>query len=222
MILKKVVARRGFANQAGVPNFFTEGLLLPLSLVWFAGTTSVLEWILLVDFTPRCCFGPFSVFGHSDEVSKSVAKSSFFLGKDKTKYQPLNLQQNPSFCLYRANGRVGFGLQTAAEPPPPPGNPQKTSEKQTVGTVTASHKTPHPPSTFELSQRRHCKERLPGPRKGLWVTSSSLSPKRPRPFTRCRFWTARNASRNPSRSHDSKLSREALPNFGRKEPETIT
>ena len=35
----------------------------------------------------------------------------------------------------------------------------------------------HPASTFELSQSRHCKERQPGPRKGFWVTSGSLSPK---------------------------------------------
>ena len=39
--------------------------------------------------------------------------------------------------LYRANGRGGFGSQTAADPF---GDPPRTPEKQTVGTVTASLK----------------------------------------------------------------------------------
>ena len=39
--------------------------------------------------------------------------------------------------LHRANGRGRFGSQTAAETPR---DPQKTPEKQTVGTVAASHK----------------------------------------------------------------------------------
>ena len=39
--------------------------------------------------------------------------------------------------LYRANGRGGFGSQTAADPPL--ATPDKP-EKQAVGTVTASHK----------------------------------------------------------------------------------
>ena len=79
--------------------------------------------------------------------------------------------------------RGGFGSQTAADPPlgtPPP----KIPEKQTAGTVTQNA---HPASTFELSQCRHCKEGLPGPRRGFWVTPGSLSPKRPRPFARSRY-----------------------------------
>ena len=39
--------------------------------------------------------------------------------------------------LYRANGRGGFGSRTAADPS---GDPPKVPKKQTVGTVTASHK----------------------------------------------------------------------------------
>ena len=39
--------------------------------------------------------------------------------------------------LYRANGRGGFGSQTAADPA---GDPRRAPEKQTVGTVTASQK----------------------------------------------------------------------------------
>ena len=36
---------------------------------------------------------------------------------------------------------------------------------------------------FRALSMWHCKERWPGPRRGFWVISSSLSPKRPRPFT---------------------------------------
>ena len=39
--------------------------------------------------------------------------------------------------LFQANGCGGFGSQTAADPPR---QPPKTPEKQTAGTVTASHK----------------------------------------------------------------------------------
>ena len=41
------------------------------------------------------------------------------------------------FFLYRANGRGGFGSQTAADLS---GDPRRAPEKQTVGTVTASQK----------------------------------------------------------------------------------
>ena len=40
--------------------------------------------------------------------------------------------------LDRANGRGGFGSQTAADPP---ATPREPLENLTVGTVTASHKT---------------------------------------------------------------------------------
>ena len=43
-----------------------------------------------------------------------------------------------NFNLDRANGRGGSGSQTAADPPR---GPSENPEKQTVGTVTASHKT---------------------------------------------------------------------------------
>ena len=55
---------------------------------------------------------------------------------------------------------------------PPPRRPSENPEKQTVGTVTASHKVLNPASTFEVSQSRHCKSRLPEPRKGSWVAIS--------------------------------------------------
>ena len=41
--------------------------------------------------------------------------------------------------LDRANGHGGFGSQTAADPS---GDPRRAPEKETVGTVTASHKMP--------------------------------------------------------------------------------
>ena len=40
----------------------------------------------------------------------------------------------------------------------------------------------NPASTFELSQCRHCKEGLPGPRRRFWVLSGSLSPKTAAPI----------------------------------------
>ena len=42
------------------------------------------------------------------------------------------------FILYQANGRGGFGSQTAADPSC---RPPTAPEKQTLGTVTASHRT---------------------------------------------------------------------------------
>ena len=68
-----------------------------------------------------------------------------------------------------------FVLQIAADPPPP-SKPRQTPGKQILGTVRISQNA-HPATTFEFSQRRHCKERLPGLRTGFWVTSGSLSPK---------------------------------------------
>ena len=44
---------------------------------------------------------------------------------------------NDFSALDRANGRGGFGSQTAADPP---SRPSENSEKQTVGNVIASHK----------------------------------------------------------------------------------
>ena len=49
----------------------------------------------------------------------------------------LYMRGTGAICLYRANGPGGFGSQTAADPC---GDPRRTPEKQTVGTVTASHK----------------------------------------------------------------------------------
>ena len=51
----------------------------------------------------------------------------------------------------------GFGSQTAADPPATPGEPH---EKQTVGTVTASHKILTLQALSSSLNCRHCKERL--------------------------------------------------------------
>ena len=58
----------------------------------------------------------------------------------------------------------------------PSGDPCRAPEKQTVGTVTASHKM-LTLQALSSSQCRHCKEGLPGPRRSFWVPSGSLSPK---------------------------------------------
>ena len=87
-----------------------------------------------------------------------------------------------SMRLYRANG--GLGSQTAADPPAPPTTPGKPPEKQTVGTLTASHKC-SPCKSFQVLSMPALK------REAAWaeafrVTSGGLSPKRPRPFTHYR------------------------------------
>ena len=78
--------------------------------------------------------------------------------------------------LDRANGRRGFGSQTADDPPPATlGEPWKAD----CGCCDSFSQSTNPASTFELSQCRHCEERLPGPRRGfkIWLPSGSLSPK---------------------------------------------
>ena len=64
----------------------------------------------------------------------------------------------------------GLGRKLLLTPPPP------LKSRLWALSLWISHNA-HPPSTFEFSQCRHCKERLPGPRKGFWVTSGNLSPK---------------------------------------------
>ena len=78
-------------------------------------------------------------------ITASISKRHFSL-KNKAACMDLcpggktmrcTLQTETLESIYRANGRGGFGSQTAADARwRPPRNP----EKQTVGTVTASHK----------------------------------------------------------------------------------
>ena len=53
--------------------------------------------------------------------------------------------------------------------PTPSGDPRKAPEKQTAGSVTASHKM--------LTLQALSSSLNAGPRKGFWVPSGSLSPK---------------------------------------------
>ena len=64
----------------------------------------------------------------------------------------------------------------------PPQNPRKKAARGYCDSISGNA---NPANTFELSQRRRCKGRLPGPRRGFWVPSGSLSP-RTGPFTRYR------------------------------------
>ena len=97
-----------------------------------------------------------------------------------------NFFSNFAFSLYRANGRGGFGSRTGADPSW--GTPPKVPKKQTVGTVTASHKMLTPCKHFRalsmLALQREAfwaKERL------LGDLRQSVPPKRPRPFEHYRF-----------------------------------
>ena len=86
------------------------------------------------------------------------------------------------FCPDRANGRGGLGSQTAANPPPPLATFGEPHEKQTVGTVTASHKMCKPASTFELSQASTAKRGCLGRGKAFgWPLAVC-------PLTHYRFW----------------------------------
>ena len=110
---------------------------------------------------------------------KSLGLCSFFLPEILTSVLPLfylNFTSllNLFLTLDRANGRGGFGSQTAADPSlATPENRCKAG----CGYCDSSSPNADPASTFQLSQCRHCKERLTRPRKGFWVTSGSLSPK---------------------------------------------
>ena len=73
-----------------------------------------------------------------------------------------------------ANGRGGFGSQTATDPLWwPPQSPWKADR----GYCDTISQNSNPASTLELSHCWHCTEGLPGPRRGFWVPSGSLSPK---------------------------------------------
>ena len=78
-----------------------------------------------------------------------------------------------AYDLYRANerrGRGGFGLRTVWTPS---GDPRRAPEKQTVGTVTASHKMLTLQALSSSLNASTAKGGLPGPRRGFWVLSQS-------------------------------------------------
>ena len=59
----------------------------------------------------------------------------------------------------------------------PSGDSCRAPEKQTVGTVTASHKMLTLQALSSSLNADNAKRGLPGPRRGFWVPSGSLSPK---------------------------------------------
>ena len=59
----------------------------------------------------------------------------------------------------------------------PSGDFCRAPEKQTVGTVAASHKMLALQALSSSLNARTAKRRLPGPRRQFWVPSGSLSPK---------------------------------------------
>ena len=66
-----------------------------------------------------------------------------------------------------------MGCKLLLTPPATPGKPLKIR----VGTVTASHKMLTLQAFSSSLNAGTAKRGLPGPRKGFWVTSCSLSPK---------------------------------------------
>ena len=74
-------------------------------------------------------------------------------------------------------GAQGLGRKLLLTPPPR--RPPTTPEQQTLGTATASHRKLTLQALLSSLKFRHCTKRVPGPRKGCWVTSGSLSPKTP-------------------------------------------
>ena len=59
----------------------------------------------------------------------------------------------------------------------PSGEPRRTPEKKTAGSVTASHKMLTLQALSSKLNAGTAKRGLPGPRRGFWVPSSSLSPR---------------------------------------------
>ena len=85
--------------------------------------------------------------------------------------------------LHRANGRGGFGSQTAADPPlATPRQP----EKQTVGAVTASHKMLSLQALSSSLNASTAKRGSLSRGKAFEWPLAVCPPKRPRPFTHYR------------------------------------
>ena len=86
-------------------------------------------------FSPPLSFHP--TFGFS--LRKPILRATLGIsGNSRSNSQNCTHDlPTPYENLYQANGRGGFGSQTAADPPP--SDPRRAPEKQTVGTVTASH-----------------------------------------------------------------------------------
>ena len=86
---------------------------------------------------------------------------------------------HPICNLYRANGRGGFGSQTAADPLR---NPRRAPEKQTVGTGTASHKMLSLQAVSSSLNAGTAKRGCLGRGEAFGCPLAVCPPKRPRPF----------------------------------------
>ena len=88
--------------------------------------------------TKNCTFGPKNHYFYNAFLSSGMAKNPAISTRCFFVVFPVSVAL---ICLakhlYRANGRGGFGWQTAANPS---GGPRRAPEEQTVGTVTASQK----------------------------------------------------------------------------------
>ena len=153
------------------------GSIFPFRRPFFGHLRAWSHFLFSVSFLWDFCVGPVShsVYGHFDrnpDTKRLLAPSPVkFRGTPRiwALCQTIRVMfqaQN----LHRANGRGGFGSQTAADPPlGTPGNPRKADCGYGDG-ISQKLQNANPARTFELSQCRHCKERQPEPRKGFWVT----------------------------------------------------
>ena len=88
------------------------------------------------------------------------------------------------FTLDRANGRGGFGSQTAADLL---WWPRRTPEKQTLGTVTASHKMLTLHALSSSLNAGTAKRGCLGRGEAFGCPPAVCPPNRPRPFAHSRF-----------------------------------
>ena len=93
-----------------------------------------------------------------------------------------------SCLLYRANGRGGFGGRKPLLIPS--GDHSRSPEKQTVGTVTASHEMPNLQALSSSLNAGTAKGGCLGRGEALGCPLAVCPPERPRPFTHYRCLTA--------------------------------
>ena len=125
------------------------------------------------------------------EITKKISRKGSLVGLQKVQKIPEKSKNTQKRSKNRYFGTFsGIFWDFSADPPKqmdeeglgrkllltPSDDPRRAPENQTAGTVGISQHA-NPASTFELSQCRHCKQGLPGPRRGFRVASGSLSPK---------------------------------------------
>ena len=112
----------------------------------------------------------------------TLARGGFCVILSRVRPRPIFLD------LGRANGRGGFGSQTAADPP---GDPGESSEKQTVGTVTASHRMLALQALSSSLNAGTAKRGCLGRGEAFQSPPAVCPPERPRPFARYRLESPR-------------------------------